>query len=62
MGGCPDQWTGYVWGVEGSLTTQAAMIQGFIETESDWSWANNDPYANAGLFSGVELIVWKKVI
>ncbi|MCA0870471.1 YciI family protein [Seohaeicola saemankumensis] len=25
-------------------------------------WANNDPYAKAGLFSGVELIEWKKVI
>ncbi|MDG2341205.1 MAG: YciI family protein [Paracoccaceae bacterium] len=26
------------------------------------SWAENDPYANAGLFSSVELIAWKKVI
>lgn len=25
-------------------------------------WAANDPYAKAGLFSGVELIEWKKVI
>ncbi|SLN69393.1 YciI-like protein [Roseovarius gaetbuli] len=25
-------------------------------------WAANDPYAKAGLFSGVELIPWKKVI
>jgi uncharacterized protein YciI len=25
-------------------------------------WANNDPYARAELFSGVELIPWKKVI
>ena len=25
-------------------------------------WAENDPYAKAGLFSGVELIPWKKVI
>ena len=25
-------------------------------------WANNDPYAKAELFSGVELIPWKKVI
>ncbi len=25
-------------------------------------WADNDPYAKAGLFSGVELIPWKKVI
>lgn len=25
-------------------------------------WAANDPYANAGLFDSVELIVWKRVI
>ncbi|OWU85953.1 hypothetical protein ATO6_03495 [Oceanicola sp. 22II-s10i] len=26
------------------------------------AWADGDPYAKAGLFSGVELIAWKKVI
>lgn len=26
------------------------------------NWANNDPYAKAGLFASVELIEWKKVI
>ena len=26
------------------------------------SWADNDPYAKAGLFESVELIAWKKVI
>jgi hypothetical protein len=26
------------------------------------AWADNDPYAKAGLFEGVELIPWKKVI
>ncbi|MEX0348288.1 MAG: YciI family protein [Paracoccaceae bacterium] len=26
------------------------------------SWADNDPYAKAGLFQSVDLIVWKKVI
>jgi len=26
------------------------------------NWADNDPYAKAGLFESVELIVWKKVI
>jgi len=25
-------------------------------------WADNDPYAKAGLFASVELIPWKKVI
>lgn len=26
------------------------------------AWADNDPYAKAGLFDSVELIAWKKVI
>ncbi|MHA6264244.1 YciI family protein [Arenibacterium sp. CAU 1754] len=26
------------------------------------TWADNDPYAKAGLFANVELIEWKKVI
>lgn len=26
------------------------------------AWAANDPYAKAGLFDSVELIVWKQVI
>lgn len=26
------------------------------------AWADNDPYAKAGLFENVELIPWKKVI
>ncbi len=26
------------------------------------NWADNDPYAKAGLFENVELIAWKKVI
>jgi len=25
-------------------------------------WADNDPYAKAGLFASVELVEWKKVI
>ena len=25
-------------------------------------WADNDPYAKAGLFAEVQLIAWKKVI
>ncbi|SHH58374.1 YciI family protein [Marivita hallyeonensis] len=25
-------------------------------------WADNDPYAKAGLFQGVDLIPWKRVI
>ncbi|UWR88465.1 YciI family protein [Phaeobacter inhibens] len=26
------------------------------------TWADNDPYAKAGLFEAVELITWKKVV
>ncbi|MDG1738453.1 MAG: YciI family protein [Paracoccaceae bacterium] len=26
------------------------------------SWADNDPYAKAGLFESVQLTIWKKVI
>ena len=26
------------------------------------NWADNDPYAKAGLFQSVDLIVWKKVV
>ncbi len=26
------------------------------------AWADNDPYAKAGLFASVELIVWNRVI
>ncbi|MBO9443077.1 YciI family protein [Phaeobacter italicus] len=26
------------------------------------AWADNDPYAKAGLFEAVELITWKKVV
>ncbi|THD76812.1 YciI family protein [Thalassobius vesicularis] len=34
-----------------------------VETMADAkAWAAGDPYAKAGLFSGVELIQWKKVI
>ncbi|MBK0326002.1 YciI family protein [Rhodobacteraceae bacterium F11138] len=26
------------------------------------AWADNDPYAKAGLFQSVELVAWKKVV
>lgn len=34
-------------------------VPGLPEAEA---WAENDPYARAGLFRSVELIPWKKVI
>jgi len=32
------------------------------DLEAARDWAENDPYARAGLFDSVELIPWKKVI
>lgn len=32
------------------------------DMETAQTWADNDPYAKAGLFANVELIEWKKVI
>jgi len=32
------------------------------DTAAAEAWAANDPYARAGLFDSVELIVWKQVI
>lgn len=34
-----------------------------VETMEDaQAWANNDPYAKAGLFQSVDLVAWKRVI
>ena len=49
------------------LDDQDQMIGSLVVLEVDdmaaaQSWAENDPYAHAGLFDSVELIPWKKVI
>lgn len=44
-------------GMMGSL-----IILDVEDMKAAQDWANEDPYAKAGLFSGVELIPWKKVI
>ena len=44
-------------GMIGSL-----VILDVEDVQAARGWAENDPYAKAGLFSGVELIPWKKVI
>ena len=33
-----------------------------MEIDAARIWAENDPYAKAGLFTSVELVRWKKVI
>ncbi len=51
----------------GPLLNGDAMIGSLIILEVEGmaaaqSWAENDPYAKAGLFQSVELIPWKKVV
>ncbi len=51
----------------GPLLNGDAMIGSLIildveDLAAAQSWADNDPYAKAGLFQSVELIPWKKVI
>ncbi|NOD65059.1 MULTISPECIES: YciI family protein [unclassified Ruegeria] len=51
----------------GPLLNGDAMIGSLIildvaDTAAAQTWADNDPYAKAGLFQSVELIPWKKVI
>ena len=51
----------------GPLLDEDAMIGSLIildvpDIAAAQSWADNDPYAKAGLFKSVELIPWKKVI
>jgi len=49
------------------LDEDGAMVGSLVILDVDdmkaaQDWANNDPYAKAELFAGVELIPWKKVI
>ena len=51
----------------GPLLDGDAMIGSLVILEVEdlaaaQSWADNDPYAKAGLFQSVELIPWKKVV
>ncbi|WP_120633094.1 YciI family protein [Ruegeria sp. EL01] len=51
----------------GPLLDGDAMIGSLIVLDVDdltaaQRWADNDPYAKAGLFESVELIAWKKVV
>ena len=38
------------------------VILDVADMDAAQSWADNDPYAKAGLFETVELSAWKKVI
>jgi uncharacterized protein YciI len=45
----------------GEMTGSLVILQVQDMAEAQ-VWADNDPYAKAGLFDSVELIEWKKVI
>ena len=38
------------------------VILDVVDMAAAQSWAENDPYAKAGLFADVQLIAWNKVI
>jgi len=51
----------------GPLLENEQMIGSLIvleiaDMDAAQNWADNDPYAKAGLFKSVELIAWKKVV
>ncbi|MET4103005.1 uncharacterized protein YciI [Roseovarius sp. MBR-78] len=47
---------------EAGAMTGSLVILDVADMAAARDWAENDPYAKAGLFAGVELIPWKKVI
>ncbi|APG48752.1 YciI family protein [Phaeobacter porticola] len=46
---------------EGSMVGSLIVLD-VEDMAAGQAWADNDPYAKAGLFEAVELITWKKVI
>ena len=46
----------------GGQMTGSLVILDVADMAAASKWAENDPYAKAGLFRSVELIAWKKVI
>ncbi|WP_137700915.1 YciI family protein [Marimonas lutisalis] len=47
--------------IDGEMAGSLVILD--VETmEAAQTWADNDPYARAGLFESVNLIEWKKVI
>ena len=47
--------------VDGDMAGSLVILDVF-DMAAAQEWADNDPYAKAGLFASVELIEWKKVI
>ncbi len=48
--------------LDGDAMIGSLVILEVADLAAAQSWADNDPYAKAGLFQSVELIPWKKVI
>lgn len=48
--------------LEGDDMIGSLIILDVADMTAARGWADNDPYARAGLFQSVDLIAWKKVI
>lgn len=47
---------------EGEQMIGSLIVLDVPDMDAARNWADNDPYANAGLFRDVEFLPWKKVI
>ncbi|MHA7874871.1 YciI family protein [Roseivivax sp.] len=47
--------------VDGEMAGSLVILE-VADMAAAEAWAENDPYAKAGLFASVELVEWKKVI
>ncbi|WP_372573620.1 YciI family protein [Ruegeria jejuensis] len=48
--------------LDGDKMIGSLIILDVADMAAAQAWADNDPYAKAGLFQSVDLIAWKKVI
>ncbi len=48
--------------LDGEAMIGSLIILDVADMAAAQAWADNDPYAKAGLFQSVELIAWKKVV
>jgi len=48
--------------LDGDAMIGSLIVLDVADMAAAQTWADNDPYNNAGLFKSVELIAWKKVV
>lgn len=48
--------------LEGDQMIGSLIILDVADMAAAQAWADNDPYAKAGLFQSVDLITWKRVV